>query len=102
MKSSRIGRVVQLITALQSEKSCAVRDFAKMFGTSRRTIFRDLKELQNIGVPYHYHTKAGGYRIDPGFFLPPIDLSLQEALSLLLLVHRASKQNSCPLRTRLC
>jgi predicted DNA-binding transcriptional regulator YafY len=60
-----------------------------MFRTSRRTIFRDLKELQSINIPYHYNHKAGGYYIDPEFFLPPIDLNLQEALSLLLLVHKA-------------
>jgi len=44
--------------------------------------------LQTIGVPYRYDTKSGCYHIDPKFFLPPVDLSLQEALSLLMLVHK--------------
>jgi len=69
-----------------------------MFGTSRRTIFRDLQQLQTIGVPYHYDAQAGGYTIDPEFFLPPIDLNLQEALSLLLLVHRASGHLQLPFK----
>ena len=98
MKPSRITRVMQLLTTLQAGKSYAVGDLSKMFGTSRRTIFRDLKELQAIGVPCQYDTKAGGYAIDPDFFLPPVDLNLREALSLLLLVHEASKQIQLPFR----
>ena len=98
MKTSRISRVVQLLTTLQSGESYAVGDLAKMFGTSRRTVFRDLKELQTVGVPYHYNAKTGSYAIDPEFFLPPIDLNLQEALGLLLLVHKASNQIQLPFK----
>jgi len=98
MKTSRISRVVQLLTTLQSGENYAVSDLAKMFGTSRRTIFRDLKELQTVGVPYHYNAKTGSYAIDPEFFLPPIDLNLQEALGLLLLVHKASSQIQLPFK----
>jgi len=98
MKSNRIGRVIQILTTLQSGKSYAVSDLSKMFGTSRRTIFRDLKELQAIGVPYRYDTRSGGYAIGPDFFLPPVDLNLQEALSLLMLVHKARNQIQLPFK----
>jgi len=98
MKSSRVSRVVRILTTLQTGKPCTVDDLAKMFGMSRRTIFRDLKELQAINVPYHYDTKTGGYTIDPEFFLPPINLNLQEALSLLLLVHKTSDQIQLPFK----
>ncbi|RKY24390.1 MAG: WYL domain-containing protein [Planctomycetota bacterium] len=96
MKLSRVSRVMQILTTLQSGRRYAVEDLSKLFGTSRRTIFRDLKELQQIGVPYHYDAGAGGYTVDPEFFLPPIDLNLQEAMSLLLLVHKASRQIQLP------
>lgn len=98
MKRSRISRVMQILTTLQVGKSYAVSDLSKMFGTSRRTIFRDLKELQAIGVPYRYDAGTGGYMIEPEFFLPPIDLSLQEALSLLLLAHKARNQIQLPFK----
>jgi len=96
MKSNRISRVIQILTTLQSGKRYAVSDLSKLFGTSRRTIFRDLKELQAIGVPYHYDARSGGYSIEPDFFLPPVDLNLQEALSLLMLVHKARNQIQLP------
>ena len=98
MKTSRISRVVQHLTTLHAGKRYAENDMAKLFGTSRRTIFRDLKELAAIGVPYHYDAKAGSYTIDPEFFLPPIDLNLQEALSLLLLVYKAGSQIQLPFK----
>jgi len=81
---------------MQAGKSYAVEDLSKMFGTSRRTIFRDLKELQSTGVPYHFDPTAGGYVIDPEFFLPPADLDLKEALSLLLLVHKVRGEIQLP------
>jgi predicted DNA-binding transcriptional regulator YafY len=98
MKQSRISRVIQILTTLQAGKSYTVGDLSKIFGTSTRTIFRDLKELQTIGVPYRYDAGSGGYTIDPEFFLPPVDLNLQEALSLLLLVYKASNQIQLPFK----
>jgi len=98
VKSSRISRIVQILMTLQANKSYSSGDLANMFGTSRRTIFRDLKELQAIGVPYQYDCKTGGYTIDPEFFLPPIGLNLQEALSLLLLVHKARRHIQLPFK----
>jgi len=98
MKLSRISRVVRILTTLQAEKNYTADGLAEMLGTSRRTVFRDLKELQAIGVPYHYDAKAGGYSIDPEFFLPPIDLNLQEALSLLVLTRKLSGQIQLPFR----
>jgi predicted DNA-binding transcriptional regulator YafY len=98
MRPSRIGRVVKILTTLQAGKSYTANDLSKIVGTSRRTLFRDLWELRAIGVPYHYDAKTRGYMIEPDFFLPPLDLSLQEALSLLLLVHKASNQIQLPFK----
>jgi len=95
MKQSRISRVVKILTTLQSGQKYSPGDLENILGVSRRTVFRDLKELQSIGVPYKYDNKNGGYSIDPAFFLPPLDLSLSEALSLLTLVHKM--RNHLPL-----
>jgi len=99
MKSNRITRIVRILTTLQAGKNYTADDLAKIFRISRRTVFRDLKELQTIGVPYQYKTKTGGYAIDPEFFLPPIDLNLKEALSLFLLAHKAGKHIQLPFKS---
>ena len=98
MKRSRINRVMQILTTLQAGQGCTVRDLSRMFGTSRRTIFRDLKELQAMGIPYHYDPGTGRYRMEPEYFLPPADLNLQEALALLLLAQKVSNQIQLPFR----
>ncbi len=98
MKSHRVGRVVEILATLQSGKNYTASHLAKIFGTSRRTIYRDLKELEAIGVSYHYDAGAGGYTMEPEFFLPPVDLKLQEALGLLLLVHKTGEQMQTPLK----
>lgn len=98
MKSGRIHRIIQILTALQAENNPTAQQLAQIFGTSARTIYRDLNELKTIGVPYHYDPKTGGYRLDPEFFLPPIDLNLQEALALLLLSQKAAAQLQIPFK----
>ena len=98
MKSSRVSRVVKILTTLQADENYSPIDLEKLLGVSRRTIFRDLKELQNIGVPYKFDKKAGGYSIDPKFFLPPIDFTLPEALSLLLLLHKVRNHLPMPFK----
>jgi predicted DNA-binding transcriptional regulator YafY len=88
VKHSRVSRIVNILTSLQSGQKYSPVDLEKLLGVSRRTVFRDLKELQSIGVPYKYDARSNSYSIDPKFFLPPIDFNLQEALSLLMLVHK--------------
>ncbi len=98
MKVAKITRVMRILTALQSGQKYTVDELATTFKTSRRTVFRDLKELEAIGVPYHYDQENGGYVIEPEFFLPPMDLNLQEAMALLLLVHKARGQIQLPFK----
>lgn len=106
MKSSRVSRVVQILTTLAAGRSYTAAELARMFGVSRRTLFRDLKELQNIGIQPRFSPlrprgaggQAGGYRIAPEQFLPPINLNLQEALGLLLLVHKMRGQIQLPFK----
>ena len=98
MKTSRLSRLIQILTALQSGQRYAVGDLAKMLGLSRRMVFRDLKELQKAGVPCHYDKKACHYTIDPEVFLPASDLSAQEALALLLLAYKVGSHIHLPFK----
>lgn len=98
VKHSKLNRLMRILTTLQSGKGCTVDDLSRMLGASRRTIFRDLKVLHDVGVPHRYDTKTGYYTISPEYFLPPADLELREALSLLLLAEKVSEQIQLPFR----
>jgi len=88
METGRVRRIIRTLTALQSTQRYAACDLAKMFGTCRRTVFRDLRDLQKAGVPCYYDPKTCSYVIDPKFYLPAPNLSANETLGLLLLVHK--------------
>ena len=96
MKTDRISRIIRLITALQSSENYTMAELAEMVGVSRRTVFRDLRHLQRAGIPYCYHPSTGGYSISSEFYLPPLDLKPEEALSLLMLVRKTRNQVPLP------
>ena len=96
MKLARIGRIVKILTTMQSGQNYTPDELAEQNGVSRRTIFRDLQELEAVGVPFNFDAGAGGYTIEPEFFLPSIDLNISEALSLLMLVHKGRSHLPLP------
>jgi predicted DNA-binding transcriptional regulator YafY len=98
MDPGRVGRLVKILTTLQSAKGRNCTQLAEILGTTRRTIFRDLKKLKDIGVPCKYDLKSSCYSVEPEFFLQPLDLTLQEALSVLLLVHKARDHIQLPFK----
>lgn len=98
MKTSRVSRIIQILTALQSGQCYSVDDLAKLLGIGRRTVFRDFKDIQKADIPCHYDKNARGYTIDPSFFLAAPELDSQETFGLLLLVHKAGSQINIPFK----
>jgi len=54
-----------------------------MFDVAERTIYRDIRTLENAGVPIVSETGVG-YYLDKGFTLPPIMFNRDEAAALLI------------------
>ena len=88
MRVSRIHRLLRLITLLQSDRGMTVTELADELQVSRRTVFRDLNMLELAHIPYYFDRERNGYRINRHFFLPPVNLDLTEALSVMLLAVR--------------
>ncbi len=88
MSVSRVYRLLRLIALLQSGRSYNADQLAEELEVSRRTVFRDLNMLEMARVPYYYDPDEGSYRISAHYFLPPINLTIPEALSLLVLTSR--------------
>lgn len=96
MALSRVHRLVRLITLLQGETGLHAQDLMDELGISRRTLFRDLASLKDSGVPVYYDAQQG-YRLQRGFFLPPINLSVSEVVGLLLLGKFAAADRRRPM-----
>ena len=60
------------------------QDLADQVGTSKRTIYRDIRALdEELGVPV-FQAGRGRYGIEKKYFLPPLRLTLPEAVVLFL------------------
>ena len=81
----KIRRLLQILEYLQSGRRYHTGQLSEFVGVSKRTIFRDLKVLQESGVQLLYDDAEQGYWIPPSTFLPPTDLTVNETLSLLML-----------------
>ena len=73
-----------IVTALQSKKYMTATQIAEHFHTSVRTVYRDLRALGEISIPVGFEPDKG-YFIVPGYFLPPVTLTSEEANALILM-----------------
>ncbi|MEM6394669.1 MAG: WYL domain-containing protein [Planctomycetota bacterium] len=95
MDTTRVQRLLKLILQLQSGPPLNSDQLAKSLGVSRRTIYRDLKVLEAAGVPYD--SKRGqGLTLAKSFYMPPLSLTVPEALGLMLLSKNAATQRERP------
>jgi predicted DNA-binding transcriptional regulator YafY len=98
-KRDRLARLLSVASILYSrgsgETGVAVSEIAKLTGMTTRTVYRDINALdEELGVPV-FQAGRGRYGIDRKFFLPPLRLSVPEAIVLFLaarLIARWSDQ----------
>jgi predicted DNA-binding transcriptional regulator YafY len=81
---NRIDRLFGILTLLQSRKFVPAEKIAGRFGISIRTVYRDVKALCEQGIPVSFEPSKG-YFIVPGFFVPPVSFTNEEANALLLM-----------------
>ena len=87
MNLSRISRLLEVIGLLQSPRGHNASSLAAACGVSRRTIFRDLDTLKQVGMPLLYDDVEQRYYMAGAHVLPPTNLTTEEALSLIVLCH---------------
>lgn len=79
---NRIDRISAILIQLQSRRVVKAQDIAGRFNISLRTVYRDIRTLEQAGVPLI--GEAGvGYSIMDGFRLPPVMFTRDEALAFL-------------------
>jgi predicted DNA-binding transcriptional regulator YafY len=81
---NRIDRLMAIVTTLQSRKYVSAESISEKFEISIRTVYRDIKALGELGIPVSFENQKG-YFVVPGYFLPPVAFSIEEANALLLM-----------------
>ena len=88
---NRIDRLQAILISLQSKRIIKAEELAKKFEVSIRTIYRDIRALEEGGVPIGAEAGIGYYLID-GYHLPPIMFTNKEAKALLIGGNLLEKQ----------
>jgi len=79
---NRIDRISAILIQLQSRRVVKASDIAERFNISLRTVYRDVKTLEEAGIPLI--GEAGvGYSIMDGYRLPPVMFTRDEATAFL-------------------
>jgi predicted DNA-binding transcriptional regulator YafY len=78
-------RVLTVLELLQSRARLNGGELAERLDVDRRTVRRYISTLQELGVPVESEPgRYGGYRLLPGYKLPPMMFTEEEALALIL------------------
>ncbi|HEX4202865.1 MAG TPA: HTH domain-containing protein [Ktedonobacteraceae bacterium] len=95
---NRIDRLTAILLLLQGGKRSA-GEIARRFEVSRRTIQRDIDALCEMGIPIAAALgTSGGYSLPSDYSLPPLALTLHEALLLRLALSSLSQLSDTPFK----
>lgn len=79
---NRIDRISAILIQLQSRRVVKAQSIADRFDISLRTVYRDMRTLEEAGVPII--GEAGqGYSLADGYRLPPIAFTIEEATAFI-------------------
>lgn len=79
------ARVLALLEILQTGGWFTVGELARRLGVDERTVRRYATHLADLGIPVGTRRgRYGGYRLSPGFKLPPLMLTDDEAIAVTL------------------
>jgi predicted DNA-binding transcriptional regulator YafY len=82
---SPTSRLLELLELLQSRPLTTGRELCDRLGVDPRTVRRYIAALEELGVPVEGERGVGGgYRLRPGYRLPPLMLDDDEAVSVSL------------------
>lgn len=92
---NRIDRLSAILIQLQSRPLVKAQALAEKFSISLRTVYRDIRALEEAGVPII--GEAGtGYRLMDGYKLPPVMFNQDEASALLTAAKLMQSMSDAP------
>ncbi|GHO42438.1 helix-turn-helix transcriptional regulator [Ktedonospora formicarum] len=79
------SRVLTVLELLQARPYISGPELAARLETDVRTVRRYITHLQDVGIPVEANIgRHGGYRLRPGFKLPPLIFTEEEATAIML------------------
>ncbi|MGX1805650.1 helix-turn-helix transcriptional regulator [Nocardia sp. NPDC055321] len=87
------GRLLRMLSLLQTPREWPGSELAERLGVSDRTVRRDIDRLRDLGYPVEATLGVtGGYRLAAGAALPPLLLEDDEAVAIAVGLRAAAGQ----------
>lgn len=81
-ETKRLSRLTAILTQLQTKRLLTANELAEKFSISKRTIYRDIKALEQAGVPI-FTEEGRGYSLMEGYRIPPVMFTESQANALI-------------------
>ena len=89
--SETSGRLLQLLSLLQTPREWPGPELAQRLGVTERTVRNDIGRLRDLGYPVlATRGSIGGYRLSAGAAMPPLLLDDDEAVAIAVSLSTAS------------
>ncbi len=99
---SKSKRLMELMMAVNRKRRFTVKELAREFDVSTRTILRDLQELSDLGVPLYSEVGPHrGYQVLNERMLPPIAFTEEEAVAIFFASHALRHYLYMPFETEI-
>ncbi|MEO9534145.1 MAG: YafY family protein [Crocinitomicaceae bacterium] len=86
---SQLARLISILTLLKSKRVLTSTEIAAKFEVSVRTVYRDIRKLEEAGVPV-ITIEGVGYSLMDGYTVAPVQFSEKEA-NALITAHKIVK-----------
>jgi predicted DNA-binding transcriptional regulator YafY len=89
---SQLQRLISILTLLKSKRLLTATELSEKFEVSIRTIYRDIKKLEESGVPI-ITIEGKGYTLMDGYTVAPVQFTEKQANALITAQHLVNKTN---------
>jgi len=89
---SQLSRLISILTLLKSKRLLTATELAQKFEVSVRTIYRDIRKLEDAGVPV-ITIEGRGYSLMDGYTVAPVQFTEKQANALITAQHLVNQTN---------
>lgn len=83
---TQLARLISILTHLKSKRLLTATELADSYDVSVRTIYRDIKKLEEAGIPV-YSIEGRGYSLVDNYTVAPVQFTEKEANALVTAQH---------------
>ena len=93
---SQLSRLISILTLLKSKRILTATELSEKFDVSIRTIYRDIRKLEEANIPV-ITIEGRGYSLMDGYTVAPIQFTEKQANALITAYHLVKQTNDSSL-----